>query len=681
MVGRIAADTPVGVAGDELGRRRFAELIARQIELLPIGDGLVMSLVGAWGSGKSSVLKMVAEQFQNRPEGNVVVVRFNPWFFSGSEQLTTLFFATLAEQLGRQLRPKRARAVTRQLRSYGDALGTLRALPLLGGFFGVGSDVLKEAAKRADTGAELPEKRSQLAEDLGKLGVRVLVLVDDVDRLMPDETRDLMRMVKLVGDLPAITYLLAFDPGPVTRALSVNGIEGREYLEKIVQVEHRLPEIPADRLEGMLNVEIRHAIADLPADRMDNERWEAVFDQIIKPLIRTPRHVRRYTNALALALALAGDEIDLVDVLALAAVATFLPEFHDALPTILDALTPGPRALVFELKEQKERAKAHLTEAAEESGNKEVALATYELLFPHTARFTGSPYVKRTDPLEDQRRRRVADSEAFLTYLTAAIPGEGLSVSEVRRALDAFQNEGSLRRELGSRDEDDLGRLFARLHAHTDEVPEEWIPQAMRVISRRARELDGPVRQIMGTPVREMARFNAVLFSRLAEDARHQVATTWFAEEPDLLGKLSVIEVVQWKDAMGKPLLDDTSLATLNRELARLVLITDPDKLLALSDVGRLLYLTADSLEDTDVEALRALLTDDCLFARFLLIYTEPRFSGERRPLAWPRVAEVVGHEWLIERVKRVELTALSGDLREVVETASGFAEREQADG
>src|SRR5690349_19225519 len=52
-------DAPVGRVDDELGRGPFAELIATQIALSRPASGMVMSLVGAWGAGKSSVLRMI----------------------------------------------------------------------------------------------------------------------------------------------------------------------------------------------------------------------------------------------------------------------------------------------------------------------------------------------------------------------------------------------------------------------------------------------------------------------------------------------------------------------------------------------------------------------------------------------------------------------------------------------
>ena len=124
-----------------------------------------------------------------------------------------------------------------------------------------------------------------------------------------------MQMVKLVGDLPGVTYLLAFDSRPLREALSTKGINGHEYLAKIVQVEHVLPTVSEERLYGMLDRELNRTVEHLPEDRIDPSRWPAVYDEIVRPLVKTPRHVRRLSNALALAITLAGDDVDLTDLI------------------------------------------------------------------------------------------------------------------------------------------------------------------------------------------------------------------------------------------------------------------------------------------------------------------------------------------------------------------------------
>lgn len=65
---------------------------------------------------------------------------------------------------------------------------------------------------------------------------RIIVLIDDIDRLRREEVRELVKLVRLTGDFPNIVYVLAFDRKRVELALGDDDETGRAYLEKIVQV-------------------------------------------------------------------------------------------------------------------------------------------------------------------------------------------------------------------------------------------------------------------------------------------------------------------------------------------------------------------------------------------------------------------------------------------------------------
>ena len=57
----------------------------------------------------------------------------------------------------------------------------------------------------------LEDIRDDLVQALRLLDRRILIVIDDVDRLTDEEVHDIVRLVKLVGDLPNLTYLLCFD--------------------------------------------------------------------------------------------------------------------------------------------------------------------------------------------------------------------------------------------------------------------------------------------------------------------------------------------------------------------------------------------------------------------------------------------------------------------------------------
>lgn len=88
----------------------------------------------------------------------------------------------------------------------------------------------------------LKEVKEELRQDLKRLKGQLLVVIDDVDRLIPDEVLELFQLVKAHADFPNVVYLLLFDREVVERSLEGRlGIAGRGFIEKIVQVSFNIP--------------------------------------------------------------------------------------------------------------------------------------------------------------------------------------------------------------------------------------------------------------------------------------------------------------------------------------------------------------------------------------------------------------------------------------------------------
>jgi len=80
----------------------------------------------------------------------------------------------------------------------------------------------------------------------------VIVLIDDIDRLLPSEMVDIFRMVRSVGDLPNVHYVLAFRPqrGRESSEPTFVKTDGARYLEKIVRrlsIFHDRPQLLSER--------------------------------------------------------------------------------------------------------------------------------------------------------------------------------------------------------------------------------------------------------------------------------------------------------------------------------------------------------------------------------------------------------------------------------------------------
>ncbi len=218
----------------------------------------------------------------------MALLHFNPWLFGGADDLVARFFRELSAQLG-QDRFEGLKEVARALAGLGQTLaplspvsGTARAANLV--------------AKLTDHWTKPPSllaKRGHLRNALSKSESRVVVLIDDIDRLEFSETRELMRLVRLTSDLPNVVFLLAFDRRHVAKSLGEDEVEGRQYLDKIVQVSYDLPAVREAILPGMLLPWLDELIRGRDLSQFDKDVWGRVFYDVIKPLLGNLRDVKR----------------------------------------------------------------------------------------------------------------------------------------------------------------------------------------------------------------------------------------------------------------------------------------------------------------------------------------------------------------------------------------------------
>lgn len=100
------------------------------------------------------------------------------------------------------------------------------------------------------------DEHEALARTLSDQDKSFLIVIDDIDRLSPDEALLIFGLVKSVGRLPRVTYLLAFDRELIQRLLEDRyPSEGGQYLEKILQASFDLPPAPPETLRDMLLAE------------------------------------------------------------------------------------------------------------------------------------------------------------------------------------------------------------------------------------------------------------------------------------------------------------------------------------------------------------------------------------------------------------------------------------------
>lgn len=162
--------------------------------------------------------------------------------------------------------------------------------------------------------------KSNLTKLLGEIAkidptFRVLVTIDDLDRLEPNEILEVIRLVKAVADFPATFYLLAYDRNIVADAVqnSVKIKDGYSYLEKIIQFSFKVPPLEPFKLRSWLRSEL--AIQFPEEIHFGSHRAQIIIDRWGGRLLRTPRDVRRLLLSIQLIWPHIKGEVDFLDLI------------------------------------------------------------------------------------------------------------------------------------------------------------------------------------------------------------------------------------------------------------------------------------------------------------------------------------------------------------------------------
>ena len=440
-----APDAPVSDPQfDRFKRHPFAQRVAKTLALRTDPSSIVVLIHGAWGEGKTTVLEFIDRELQAYDD--IVTVKFNPWRVTDESSLLLAFFATIAASLDQSAKTLRER-IGDAMRRYGDIAGEFH-LDLHGVKLSSGKTVSKVG--EALSMLTLEERRTRIEELLKKAGTRVIVFLDDIDRLDRTEAQAVFKLLKLTANIANISYILAFDRDVVAHAIGAqygagSAQAGYEYLEKIVQVNLSLPVADPDALTslciGLLNEAITHAGLSLTSDQQ--KEFDLAFLQDIAPDLTTPRMAKLYANAVSFTLPLLADELNPVDLLLLEALKCFHPALHEHLRK-----NPGQYTGTFGWDldtaiNRTPQCKSELEETLERnsaSPNRAKHLLT--ALFPQLHDLFRSGKYGGVNDANAARDQRVRDHDYLKRYLTSSIPTGDLSDKEVHEFLSKVLNLG-----------------------------------------------------------------------------------------------------------------------------------------------------------------------------------------------------------------------------------------------
>jgi predicted KAP-like P-loop ATPase len=370
---------------DILGRVKFSQELGRSLLNWKKKESLVVAIYGEWGSGKSSVINLTKKFISDfKEDKKPTVIEFNPWMFSDLNTLTNNFFVELSKQLINKKGPDDDKKLAEKLAYYSSVLNFIPTkigvfdfagnifflLGIIGitinqvlNFFGIGASVsivilvvgllifillfTKEILSKLSTGYEKRAAyKSKSAQEIKKdirttlidREKKLLIIIDDIDRLNKVEIREMFRLIRSNADFPNTIYLLAFDRSVVERSLvEVDEGSGKDFLDKIVQVSFDLPYAHPDKILDFLNKKLNMIFEKLPLQvvgihHKHTSYWLNIFHSGFKHLFKNIRDVKRFISGLEFNLLQMQQhnvlEVNPFDFTAMESIRIFAPDFY-----------------------------------------------------------------------------------------------------------------------------------------------------------------------------------------------------------------------------------------------------------------------------------------------------------------------------------------------------------------
>lgn len=362
-------DTPItSLAEDKFGREQFIQNLATA--LIPQQEmkskSKVLALIGSWGVGKTSVINIVCERLTRTSE-NLHIIHFNPWQYIKKDDLIKPFLEEIFLGCSKEKRQlfRLRRKISKYYKNFDFSsakeylIGGVAAFESLVGLIAIFTKIqivlyiilsvffvlcfIFSLSKLIHTWLKndiKSKKISQAAqkEDISKYirkkDIHFLIIIDDIDRLTPEETLQVFRIIRTNADFANTTYLLSFDKFAVINNLNSIKIDGKGFVEKIITMEYGLSEPPAfyrrryidEFLGEILNQQTKELFLD-----WQNESYK--YNQSIRLLAEvftTMRDIKRFYNSLLLHInILINDDIAEVNFIDLALLECIFLKYRD----------------------------------------------------------------------------------------------------------------------------------------------------------------------------------------------------------------------------------------------------------------------------------------------------------------------------------------------------------------
>jgi hypothetical protein len=415
---------------DILGRAPIINTISFS---LLVSKTPVLALFGELGSGKTSILNLLRDHLGQKVKRKAIVVYFNCWLPGSAESLASYLLDDIARECGKLYIVPGIRKNARKL-----ALLLAKSVPLLNSV----SDMWSTSTQRDDI--------QRLADAVSRLPRRVVVLLDEIDRMQKEEIFELLKVLRGVSVSSNLSYVCASDRARMASVVSEGiGHDSNVYLEKFFPTSIGLPVIDANALK---TVGVRRLVSKLDdqgwfevdADRETyGEGIEKIWEDMIAPFCQTPRAVGLLANDVGAASLPLKGEVNPIELTLIEVLRRFEPSVYEIVWRYREALA-GPENSWAHYRYRTDEQKGafnkslvdELHKAVEGTGRLDAVRGILERLFPLFAQIDGKrPWARGPKPEGVEAERNIANPALVRAYFHQKLPEDLFSSREMSNFL------------------------------------------------------------------------------------------------------------------------------------------------------------------------------------------------------------------------------------------------------
>ena len=288
------------LSDDAFGVKKYVEGLCEFIKTC--NTPMTISIQGDWGSGKTSMMNMIKEQISDK----VHSVWFNTWQYSQfnmhDELTVSMLCALLAElKCDKEMKKEIVGAVGKFFKK-----ATKVAVNVAAETYGV-EKILKQVTdvmepNTSDFAEEVKKLKEQFQKAVdnvlsGEGKNRVVIFVDDLDRLQPSKAVELLEVLKVFLDCEKCVYVLAVDYSVVTQGIKqkfgdlVGEEKGKSFFDKIIQLPFKMPVAQYD-----VNNYVEKAFDRMGMKFKDESEVNAYVELVKASIGFNPRSMKRLFN-------------------------------------------------------------------------------------------------------------------------------------------------------------------------------------------------------------------------------------------------------------------------------------------------------------------------------------------------------------------------------------------------